>query len=1689
MLQTASSKKSDWIHIRWLNALLGLALLIIGQFCIANEEIPLSPATKVGQWFTSQVHLSIPSVDNVLRGLPFLLAGAVLLFISLRGLKLLPNEARVANETPILLRSLRLLWPWLAGGSVLLGVLLWQINNLIYYPLMVVQWLAALLLLAVAAAVWDRRRQVTISPGVGRADALWMLGLFISSLLIGAYRLQGLPDMLIGDEGSFWTAARDIATGSFDPPVFASGVYTFPVLSSIGQAWTLKLFGIDLWGWRFGSVLAGALTVFPLYLLGRDAFNRKVAIASSIALIFSPYFLAFARLGYNNIQSLFITALALYWLYIGMQRSSTFYLLLAGCAAGFGFYTYFAARMTVVIAVLFILALWLTRKVKFRQAALAGVVLVIGAAAVSAPYITYGLQVDTRGMSFKIFESVFFNTFNGLQFYSLDELTAVAPIFKIGGNDLFYNPEIYLVLIARGLIRTLLIFQKPWLISEHFIAFPLTGTVGVIFYLLGVGALLKRFKEPRGLLMALWFLVIIFGLSILNTVPPRHTHMVNIIPLLALLTGLGANLLVNALAAAARALARWKTVSLGILTATIAMGGIYDYFFLMPERYHPQPDQVISWASLYAEDETFVYVYTDKNELAIVRPYLITEFRPEVAFKAVPYEEFRAASLAFADGRDYVIFYMPALGEDIEPLLTQAWPTSIIKRDFYSAGGAPVLSASMNTPFIFERERTFGAVLRESYGRLPLLILLGSLFVLLGLVAFVPVAWTSRLPRHVRALADWFDAPPAPLTEAEEESAEAVDESPVQPEAESPAEPPEWAEEVFPSPPARKPGRIKIEARSSRGPEGGDFYFHLHIPPLRWPWSSMPQGWRIALPDLIFPTPVWLAAAVTAAILAQIFIYFENTIAGVIFYAASAAALILWMRRNPKWTHVLTNQVRIPPRAEMVLGLALLAAVIFTRFYDLGYRVYGLEADETKWTAQSWFSTILRVDRGDFAGMHYQYLPVDFWVRSLFLRVFGLNFLSARLESALFSVVAVVFLYLLTRRLTKSPPAALLSAALYAFSFVELNGSHQALHNTTLEPWMMAGLYYLIAGIQDRKWWQFQTAGIVLALGMLTYETFFPTVLAGFVYLIGTATHQIVRRQANLRQWLPHLLVTAWPVILVYSTFTHRYLQSRRGYHFGWLNQITQGSTDIGGAALFVFDNLRDLLKTTFSGVVWQDSLLRWEGPFLNHFLLPFVVIGLVYNLCNLRRPHYVFIPLWYFVNVAIAPLLLGSVWPRVLYTSLGALILWAALGLWIFFGALRTWIGQRQPRLVASLFALTLLTIFVSDYIIFTRGIQDPLDRVKRRELSDLTTASAASADMILYPYFPAQNDSVELETHVILFSVAGARQEGLEAANRFRQVPFDQLLLAFWENQDAESLALVFDKGALALQEKRIQALEVILQCYPGGSLQSSGRFFDIYRFDAPTLGQPVCYQTPAPALASPQDGAELPAGLPVTLGWDAGNTKTTSFMVIVEQQIQNVYWIEAEDAFQSKGWYMASEFATDFTGNGFLLDNWQSGEARHSLDIARSGTYQIWVRSYKRLHNDQQNFISINGQVVPFAGQGNPLDQWAWESVGTFDLPAGPATIGLGRTYGQDAQYSVFVDAILVTSDLVNPPGPDSVWKTILAVEENRAPLDRFVIENLPAGNYRWSVRVFDGDKLIDSLGERGVAMPFARFTILP
>ncbi|MEK7324933.1 MAG: glycosyltransferase family 39 protein, partial [Chloroflexota bacterium] len=560
----------------------------------------------------------VPNLDNTLAAIGLFVVGGAL-FIRAARARLAPEEAPSLAEVNwrdrpwINLRALREL---LIIGGLIEAFLLWHLNAKqggVLYPAL---WLIVIGVALVACEWWDGRYGLSLHPRLDRGDIVMMLALVIAGIVLSAYQLQNIPNMLVGDEGDFFKTARAIATGGYKPSVFGFGVYSYPILSSYYQVGVMRLFGTTLWAWRFGSVVIAALAVIPLYALAREMFNRRVAVTAGVILIVTPYFLAYARLGYNNGQAILPVALAVYFLYAGFKRGSAFYLCAAGVAAGLGFYTYTAGRLAVLVSLFYFLYLFLTRQQAWWKLIVLGLAFLAGYLSMALPHLVYGNAVNPGLLRYKMLESLWINADYVPDYFPDKEyLDSVQPV-EIEDNRLYLDGRIALHLFQRGLVRTLLSFNNSGLVREHFIASPLAGPVTSVFYVLGLAALIAGWRERRFVLLGLWLALALLTLSILNTFPPRQAHLVPVMPVVALLSAVGLTALADfANSRFPRIPTIYRPLPLTAGLLLLAYAGAQNYFSQMPRAYRPDLEAVISWAALVAApDEKLVYLYGNPDE-------------------------------------------------------------------------------------------------------------------------------------------------------------------------------------------------------------------------------------------------------------------------------------------------------------------------------------------------------------------------------------------------------------------------------------------------------------------------------------------------------------------------------------------------------------------------------------------------------------------------------------------------------------------------------------------------------------------------------------------------------------------------------------------------------------------------------------------------------------------------------------------------------------------------------------------------------------------------------------------------------------------------------------------------------------------------------------------------------------------
>lgn len=199
------------------------------------------------------------------------------------------------------------------------------------------RWLWGYAVLLILAFIYLLRYRRQASPVV------WLM---LLALLLFCIQVNSWQFSVIGDEYSFFTYARDILQShGFDGIVRnffnGSAVYgSHPYFSSILQALSMALLGKDSFGWRFSSIYMAAASVAMLYLFLRVFLSKPSALLAAGFLAVSQYLMAFSKIGYNNLQALFVMTLALWLAAEAIRQRTPLLFTLLGLAVGACFYVY-----------------------------------------------------------------------------------------------------------------------------------------------------------------------------------------------------------------------------------------------------------------------------------------------------------------------------------------------------------------------------------------------------------------------------------------------------------------------------------------------------------------------------------------------------------------------------------------------------------------------------------------------------------------------------------------------------------------------------------------------------------------------------------------------------------------------------------------------------------------------------------------------------------------------------------------------------------------------------------------------------------------------------------------------------------------------------------------------------------------------------------------------------------------------------------------------------------------------------------------------------------------------------------------------------------------------------------------------------------------------------------------------------
>jgi 4-amino-4-deoxy-L-arabinose transferase-like glycosyltransferase len=194
--------------------------------------------------------------------------------------------------------------------------------------------------------------------GMARWQAHPLAWIMLLGLAAYTYAIDGWWFSVIGDEYAFARLAGEIAERQSLEQIgndLLKGLAVYgqhPYLSSVVQAITVKLFGYDNFGWRFGAPAICTLSLPLFYYVYRGFTNRPVALMATLWLAGSHYLMAFGKIGYNNLQAHFGLGLGLasaLWLVRSRRLSAA---VACGLSLGLCLYLYPAAFYVLPVALL-----------------------------------------------------------------------------------------------------------------------------------------------------------------------------------------------------------------------------------------------------------------------------------------------------------------------------------------------------------------------------------------------------------------------------------------------------------------------------------------------------------------------------------------------------------------------------------------------------------------------------------------------------------------------------------------------------------------------------------------------------------------------------------------------------------------------------------------------------------------------------------------------------------------------------------------------------------------------------------------------------------------------------------------------------------------------------------------------------------------------------------------------------------------------------------------------------------------------------------------------------------------------------------------------------------------------------------------------------------------------------------------
>ncbi|NTV51740.1 MAG: hypothetical protein HGA76_01815 [Candidatus Firestonebacteria bacterium] len=196
-------------------------------------------------------------------------------------------------------------------------------------------------------------------------ELTWLLLILAVGIFLRTYKLDLMPYGVECDEAGAGSDSIDILKNQFSSlVVHPSGRPLFMLLSNV---LAIRFLGFDSVGLRFAAMTFGVIGIFTMYLMARNFYGPRIALAAAALFAVSRWNIHFSRFGWANTLMLVLIMLGFYFLIKGLTSRRKWYFVLAGMAYALTIQTETAARMLPILCLALLVYLFATQRHFFRR--------------------------------------------------------------------------------------------------------------------------------------------------------------------------------------------------------------------------------------------------------------------------------------------------------------------------------------------------------------------------------------------------------------------------------------------------------------------------------------------------------------------------------------------------------------------------------------------------------------------------------------------------------------------------------------------------------------------------------------------------------------------------------------------------------------------------------------------------------------------------------------------------------------------------------------------------------------------------------------------------------------------------------------------------------------------------------------------------------------------------------------------------------------------------------------------------------------------------------------------------------------------------------------------------------------------------------------------------------------------------